>query len=34
MNNEKKQIQEELVGWAKETVDVYNPIVNNSSFAS
>ena len=26
MNNEKKQIQEELVGWAKETVDVYNLI--------
>lgn len=29
MNNEKKQIQEELVGWAKETVDVYNLIAKD-----
>ncbi len=29
MSNDKVQIQEKLASWAKETVDVYNPIADN-----
>ena len=28
MSNDKNQIQEKLASWAKETVNVYNPIVD------